>query len=119
MIENDTDIVSDIKKMLGVEESVSEFDIDIESKINSAFFTLYQLGVGLNDPIIIDSTTMWSEFDTTVPKEIIREYLYLKVKTVFDPPSSSFVMEAEKDRISELEFRINIYVDNGGGITNG
>lgn len=119
MIETDTIILADIKKMLGIEESVSEFDLDIKSAINSAFFTLYQLGIGLLNPITIDETTTWDEFDTTAPKEVIREYLFLKVKIIFDPPTSSFVMDAQKDRIAELEFRMNIHVDNGGGIING
>lgn len=115
----DSIILNDIKKMLGVSESVNEFDLDIRSKVNSSFFTLYQLGVGLDEPIQIDKSTRWDEIVTTVPKEIIREYIYLKVKMVFDPPGSSFVIDATKDRISELEFRMNIYVDNGGGVING
>jgi len=112
-------ILVDIKKMLGIEESVSEFDVDILSSVNSAFFVLYQLGIGLEDPIVIDQYTRWGDFETTAPKNVMRDYVYLKVKMVFDPPSSSFVAEAMKDRISELEFRLNIHVDNGGGVVNG
>lgn len=111
----DSVILEDIKRMLGIAPSTTEFDIDIVSAINSAFFTLYQLGIGLHEPFVVEEDTDWSELDTTVPKQALRNYIYLKVKTVFDPPSSSFVAEAMRDRISELEFRLNIQADNGGG----
>lgn len=115
----DTVIQTDIKKMLGIEESTTEFDIDIRSGINSAFFTLWQLGVGIDELISIDETTTWAEISTSVPLDVIREYLYLKVKAVFDPAGSSFVANALQERISELEFRMNIHVDNGGGVVSG
>lgn len=111
----DTNVLDDIKKMCGIEESTTEFDVDILSQTNSAFFVLYQLGVGLIDPITITETTTWDEIETTAPKQVIRDYVSLKVKRIFDPPSSSFVGEAMKERLAELEFRLNIQVDNGGG----
>ena len=115
----DSVILTDVKKLLGISESVSEFDLDIQAAVNSAFFTLYQLGIGLTEPVQIGRGTQWDDFETTAPKEVIREYLYLKVKMVFDPPTSSFVADAMKDRIAETEFRLNIHVDNGGGVVNG
>ena len=112
-------ILSDVKRMLGIQLEVDEFDIDITSHVNSAFFTLNQLGIGPNTPFIMDSTTEWSSFETIVPKSIVLDYLYLKTKLVFDPPTASNILEAYKDRVSELEFRMNIMVDNGGGIITG
>lgn len=112
-------ILDDIKRMLGIEETTTEFDIDVCSHVNSAFFTLFGLGVGPNTPFYIDADTEWSEFETSVPKQVVLDYLYLKTRLVFDPPSSSQVIEAYKDRISELEFRMNILVDNGGGEISG
>lgn len=41
----------------------------------------------------------------------IKNYVYLKVKLVFDPPTSSFVVESIKQSISEYEWRINAAVD--------
>lgn len=115
----DESILDNIKQMLGIESLTTEFDLDICSAINSAFFTLFQLGISLTEPFQITETTTWNELTTTAPKEVIREYIYLKVRLVFDPPSSSFVAEALKDRISELEFRLNIHVDTGGGVVYG
>lgn len=112
-------ILSDVKRMLGIQPEVDEFNIDVTSHINGAFFTLNQLGIGPSTPFVIDATTEWSSFETIVPKNVVLDYLYLKTKLVFDPPTASNIFEAYKDRINELEFRMNIMVDNGGGIVSG
>lgn len=117
-INSDT-ILSDVKRMLGIQPEVNEFDLDVTSHINGIFFTLNQLGVGPDIPFIIDATTTWSSFETVIPKNVVLDYLYLKTKMVFDPPAASNVSEAYKDRIAELEFRMNIMVDNGGGVVSG
>ena len=120
MFNDDDNILSEVKKMLDIEPDTEEFDLDIISLINSAFFTLFQLGIGPSEePFTIDSNTTWVEFNTIVPKSIIAEYLYLKSKVVFDAPSSSYMVDAIKDRTSELEFRMNVYTDNGGGVIIG
>lgn len=112
-------ILADVKKMLGIQSEVEEFDLDVTSHINGAFFTLNQLGIGPSTPFVIDATTEWSSFETIVPKNVVLDYLYLKTKLVFDPPAASNVSEAYKNRIAELEFRMNVMVDNGGGIVSG
>ena len=119
MVDDTGIILADVKRMLGIDPSIIEFDIDVASHINGAFFTLNQLGVGPEKPFYIDSGTIWKKFETKVPKQVILDYLYMKTKLVFDPPNSSTVIEAMKDRISELEFRMNIYTDNGNGIVSG
>lgn len=112
-------ILSDVKRMLGIQPEVDEFNIDVTSHINGAFFTLYQLGIGPSTLFIIDATTEWSSFKSVIPKNVLLDYLYLKTKLVFDPPAASNIFEAYKDRIMELEFRMSIMVDNGGGIVSG
>lgn len=113
-------ILDDVKRLLNIQAEDHEFDMDILSSTNSAFFTLHQLGVGSSDsPFTITQDTPWSALTTQVPKSVILDYLGLKVKLIFDPPSSSFVVEAYKDRLSELEFRMNIMVDSGGGNVTG
>ena len=109
-------ILNEIKQMLGIVPETTEFDIDILSNINSAFFTLHQLGIGGSTAFYIEPDSVWADLKTTINYTIIRDYLYLKTKVVFDPPSSSSVAEAYNNRISELEFRMNIEVDNGGGV---
>ena len=39
---------------------------------------------------------------------LIKDYVYLRVRIIFDPPTSSFVLEALNKQVSEFEWRIHI-----------
>lgn len=108
----ETSILTSIKKLLGIPESYDAFDLDIIMHINTVFAILYELGVGDKAFSISDSTTTWGEFlEDSRDLELIKTYIYLKVRLIFDPPTSSAAIQALKDLISEFEFRINILVD--------
>ena len=106
-------ILTSIKKVLGIDESYTFFDADVLMHINMAFMVLHQLGVGPSTPFkITDKSATWSDFvgDAT-DLEGVKTYIYLKVKLVFDPPQSSAAIEAIKQNIAELEWRLNATVD--------
>ena len=106
-------ILTSIKKLLGIVEEYTYFDADIIMHINMAFMILYQLGVGPSSPFMIeDESTTWSDFlgDAT-DLSGVKTYVFLKVKSVFDPPQSSAAMEAINNNIRELEWRLNATVD--------
>lgn len=107
-------ILTSIKKLLGITEEYEHFDIDIIMHINSAFSVLTQLGVGPEEGFHIeDDSTEWSEFlfeDTRL--EMVKTYIYLKVRLAFDSTNlSSAVIESINRQINELEWRINVVVD--------
>lgn len=106
-------ILTSIKKLLGITEDYEHFDQDVIMHINSALSALTQLGVGPEAGFFIeDSSAIWSDFVGNTSKlEFIKTYIYLKVRLVFDPPTSSAVIEAINRQISELEWRINVTVD--------
>lgn len=108
-------ILTSIKKLLGIPEAYEQFDVDVIMHINSALFVLTQLGVGPSGGFsITDKTSKWTDFVSDLTKiESIKTYVYLKVRLVFDPPSSSAVIDAINRQISELEWRINVAVDPG------
>lgn len=108
-------ILTSIKKMLGITEEYTHFDADIIMHINSIFMVLNQLGVGPEEGFFIeDETTTWFEYiDTVKQLQAVKSYMYLRVKMLFDPSSSSVVMESMKQQANEMEFRLNIAVDNG------
>lgn len=110
-------ILTSIKKMLGISEEYDYFDTDIIIHINSVFAILNQLGVGpVNGFTIEDDSEEWSDFIGDVNLiEFVKSYTYLKVKMIFDPPTSSSVMDSINRTISELEWRLNISVDPGEG----
>ena len=108
-------ILNTIKKMIGFEDEYTQFDTDLIIFINSAFSTLTQVGVGPEEGFKIrDETAEWDDFlDADDRLEFVKEYVYLKVRSIFDPPSSSSVLDAYKSRMDELIWRINVSVDPG------
>lgn len=107
-------ILTSIKKLLGITEEDDSFDLDIIMLINSAFVNLQQLGVGPSEGFSIeDDTATWTDFlpdDNAV--NLVRNFIWLKVKMVFDPPTSSFVMDAMKHQIAEAEWRLMVHADS-------
>ena len=95
----------------GIVEEETHFDLDLKILINSAFTKLCQLGVGPDEPFKIeDESTSWDEFDYD-DIEMVKEWIYLDVKNIFDPPSNSSVQQAYKDKAFEDEFRMYIMAE--------
>lgn len=106
-------ILTSIKKLLGITSEYDHFDTDLIMHINSVFFILRQLGVGPEEGFnITGNTETWSDYLEDVNKlSLVKTYIYLKVKLMFDPPQSSFVTEAINKQIAEYEWRLNVEVD--------
>ena len=102
-------ILTSVKKNLGLDESYTAFDADILLHINGVFSTLTQLGVGPENGLgISDKTTTWDAFYGTNKKySFIRTYVYLKVRMLFDPPQTGYLVTALEKQAEELEWRIN------------
>jgi len=107
----ETSILISTKKILGIAEDYTVWDLDIITHINSAFFDLTQLGVGpANGYVIRDESDQWSDFiGDDLQLESVKTYIYLRVKLVFDPPSTSYAITAMNDQIEKLEFRLNVH----------
>lgn len=108
-------ILTSIKKLLGISEDYTHFDTDVIMHINTAFMTLHQLGVGPSEGFAIkDEKATWMDFlpeASWMKMEAAKTYIYVKVKLVFDPPTSSAVIEAFNRMISEAEFRLTVEAD--------
>lgn len=107
-------ILKSVKGYVGIDDE--SFDQDILMNINAAFSTLYQIGVeSVKNVTVCDETDSWSEIFANEAEliNLCRQYVYLKCRVIFDPPSNSFVLEAMKSQISELEWRINIQAEGG------
>lgn len=109
-------ILTSIKKLLGIAEEYEHFDSDLIMHINSVFMVLNQLGVGPVEGFsITDKTETWEDFTQNNQMiQSVKSYVYLKVRLLFDPPSSSAAMDAINRQISELEWRLNVAVDTLG-----
>lgn len=106
-------ILTSIKKLLGIDESYTQFDTDIIIHINSVFSILTQLGVGPEEGFFIeDDSAEWTDFLPDSPKlNFVKSYVQLKVRLLFDPPDKGSLMDAMTRTISELEWRIQVAAD--------
>lgn len=103
-------ILNSVKKVLGISPADTAFDEDVLMHVNSAFSTLHQLGLGPDEGFFItDAEPKWDDFIEDRPHiQSVKTYVCLKVRIVFDPPTSSFVMNALQEQIKEHEVRLNI-----------
>lgn len=106
-------ILTSIKKLLGITEEYTHFDADIIMHINMAFMILNQLGVGPEKCFSIeDDLATWNDFmseDSSI--EMVKTYVYLKVRLIFDPPANSTIIQCINQSISELEWRLYMTVE--------
>lgn len=113
-------ILSSIKKLLGLNDSVTVFDTDIVIHINTVFASLAQMGVGPKNSDgenigfkISTGNEVWGDFTANdILVENVKTYIYIKVKMVFDPPTSSALIDAYNAQAKELEWRL--YTQEGG-----
>lgn len=103
-------ILTSIKKLLGIAEEYDHFDADLIMHINSVLTILTQLGVGPSEGFRIeDDSATWEDFIEDDPNlESVKSYIHMKVKLLFDPPTSSAVIESMNRIISEFEWRLNV-----------
>ena len=104
-------ILDGTKKALGLSSDYTPFDLDIIMHINATFSVLDQLGVGPEGGFSIeDNTSVWSDYPVPANQlHLVRTYVYLKVRTLFDPPTTSYLIESMNKQISELEWRLNVF----------
>jgi hypothetical protein len=104
-------ILDSVKKSLQLSPEYDVFDPDIIMHINSVFSTLTQLGIGPATGFMIeDDQPTWDAFIGDTPAlNMVKTYTFLKVKIVFDPPGTSFHLDAIQKVIAEYEWRIHMY----------
>lgn len=110
---NEESILDYVKKLLGIQKDYTHFDPDVIYGINAAFAVLTQLGVGPEEGFMInDDTTVWNEFvSDTFRLSLIKPYIYLKTRLLFDPPSSSTLIDSINKTIAEYEWRLHVVSD--------
>ena len=104
-------ILNTTKKILGIEADYTAFDPDILIHINSVFSTLYDLGIGPENGFAIDdAAATWDSFLNGDKRlNSVKTYVYLRVRLLFDPPTTSYLINSMKEQVQELEWRINTY----------
>ena len=106
-------IFGSVKKVVGLLGDDGSFDEDILLHINSVVSTLRQLGLSIPaDFYVEDDVQTWQnllgEFRDL---DLVKSYMAMKVRLMFDPPSSSFGLASMTEMVTELEWRINVLTD--------
>jgi hypothetical protein len=104
-------ILDSTKKILGLDAGYTPFDLDVITHINAAFSILDQLGVGPEGGFFIeDVSPTWDDFECPPnQRNLVRTYVFLKVRMLFDPPTTSYLIEAMNNQIREYEWRLNSF----------
>lgn len=107
-------ILDSIKLLLGIDKDYRHFDNQLIPHINSVFMILWQLGVGPRTCFMIeDEYAIWDDFtEGRYDVNAVKTYVYLRVKLIFDPPTTSFVLDAMKRQADEMEWRLNVQVES-------
>lgn len=110
-------ILNSVKKVLGIAAEYLAFDQDIMMHINTALATLTQLGVGPAAGFTVDDANdEWDAFvdPTDHQYNAVKSYVFLRVRMLFDPPQTSYLINAQTDQIKELEWRLNVHREETG-----
>ena len=111
----DQSILDSVKKVLGMDPSYTAFDDDIVMHINSQFSKLYNLGVGPKTAAfeIENGESTWGDFlqgKTNI--NMVKTYVCMAVRLIFDPPPTSFGITAVEKEIEQMGWRLNILDDD-------
>lgn len=112
-------ILDSVKKVLGMDPSYPAFDEDIIMHINTHFSKLFQLGVGSKTEAfaIEDSLSTWEDFlQGRKNIHMVKTYVCMGVRLIFDPPPTSFGIEAVKEELRQMEWRLKIADDTTGRV---
>ena len=106
-------ILNTIKKLLGLDPEYDYFDTDLIIHINSVLRILQDMGVELDNYSISSTDDTWTELlgEKYQSLDMIKSYIYIKVRLIFDPPTSSAYMTSLENSLKELETRIFWDVD--------
>lgn len=103
-------ILQSTKKALGLDPDYDAFDPEIIMFINSELSRLRQVGFGPKNGYIIDGPDQtWEDyFGDTGDYQFVKDYIYCRVRLMFDPPGNSFGIDALEKHSQELLWRINV-----------
>jgi len=112
-------ILNCVKAGCGIPADHHEFDQMILPNINMAFGALFQIGVGDPDNpfVVTDDQQTWSEVTDQINMEMIKTFVTLKTRQIFDPPSGA-AADALNKVLDEVTWRIRVAVEEDMRINN-
>lgn len=109
----ETSILISTKKVLGLDPEYDVFDLDVMTHINATFGVLNQMGVCPDGFMIEDEFAGWDDLNLAQDQlNLVKTYVFLRVKMLFDTPTTSFLIDATTKQIEEIEQRISYNREN-------
>ena len=109
-----TKILSSVRFKVGLNDEIHDFDSMLIMEINTALDILTQLGFGPDKGFSISGEEeTWDQYiPANDPRcNMVKTYLAVRTKLKFDPPQASYLVEALKEDVAELEFRLSVQND--------
>lgn len=112
----DEPILVTIKKILGIDKDYTHFDKDILVAVNAALFNLSSL-FNYSNPDFFNLETGEETWESYLSEEaykrfpVIPQYIALRSRLLFDPPTNSFLIEGIERQLSRFEFLITVRDD--------
>lgn len=106
-------ILDSVKTICNVAIEDTSFDSDLILYINSALMVIMEEWHGMDHAFRVQTgTETWTDLlGEDVNYEGVKEFIGLKVRLMFDPPTSQAVLQAINDQIKDLEWRMYIWKD--------
>jgi len=111
-------ILNYIRTVLVGDENDTSFDLELVSCINLALNNLTDVGIGPKEGFEIKgSSETWADFigENKPIFNRVKKYVELETRLLFDPPTSSYVLEALQKKADEALVRANWTVDDQSG----
>ncbi len=109
-------ILDSVKDKIAGGSIHDHFDGELVDDINAVLVDLRQVGIGPEEGFhITGSDETWADFvgDNLQMQRSVSTLVALKVRLIFDPPTSSAIAEAIKNNIDRLEWRLNANYEIG------
>lgn len=93
------------------------FDAELIIHINSIFVDVCNLGIGPEAPYkITGESETWTSFFSDIDLvNNVKEYFFLRLKLLFDPPQNSFLVKSIEDQIQKMEWHLVLASDKMEG----
>lgn len=106
-------ILESVKRINNISKDDKSFDSELMMYTNSALMTVMQEWYGMDKAVYLeDGSETWDEVvgeDTDY--EAVKQFVGLKVRLAFDPPTNSTLLQSINDQIKDLEWRLYIWKD--------
>jgi len=109
-------ILNSVKKIVNVSLEDDSFDQDLIIYTNTILAVLTQMGVGpVEGFVITGEEETWDDFvGDDIRIQLIKTYVGLRVRMMFDPPTNSSAVQAFDNSIQETQWRIYAMTNYGG-----